>query len=143
MDGSAPQAFRVLLVEDDPLDAFLTKQYLAQAAVEAELYHVPDGEAALQFLNKKGKYKKASRPDLILLDMNLPKLDGKEVLQHIKMNPAVWDIPVIVVSGQEKNRPAPEEGMLENSFIHKWLDIKDFMALARAVSDFAMEPSRS
>src|SRR5687767_13300586 len=90
----------ILLVEDDPLDELMTKKFLKRGPLHYNLNVVRDGETALDFLTQKNSHRDAPQPDLILLDIGLPKMDGKEVLKEIRKMPRLKDIPVVVLSGQ-------------------------------------------
>ena len=95
-DGRSP--IDILLVEDNPGDERLTREALKEGKVYNNLHWVKDGVDALEFLRQRGKYKDAPRPDIILLDLNLPKKDGREVLQDIKSDEALKRIPVVVLT---------------------------------------------
>jgi len=99
---------RVLLVEDDPAAARLTEEALRDALVSLHLDTVSDGEAALHFLKRTNGYADAVRPDLILLDLNLPKIDGGEVLRRIKADPDLTDIPVVILTASENPKDIKE-----------------------------------
>ena len=88
----------ILLVEDSPADIALTEEALKESGLENTLTIVTDGEQAIEYLSKRGKYKDAEKPDLILLDLNMPKKNGHEVLEVIKENPKLEEIPVVVLT---------------------------------------------
>ncbi len=88
----------VLLVEDSPADARLTQEVLKGGDICKHLTIVKDGVEALSYLRREGRYRDALRPDVVLLDLNLPKMDGREVLKRIRTDPALWSIPVIVLT---------------------------------------------
>ena len=88
----------VLLVEDSPADARLTQEVLKGGDIRKHLTIVRDGVEALSYLRREGRYRDALRPDVVLLDLNLPKMDGREVLKRIRTDPALWSIPVIVLT---------------------------------------------
>jgi CheY-like chemotaxis protein len=88
----------VLLVEDSPADARLTQEVLKGGDIRKHLTIVKDGVEALSYLRREGRYRDALRPDVVLLDLNLPKMDGREVLKRIRTDPALWSIPVIVLT---------------------------------------------
>jgi chemotaxis family two-component system response regulator Rcp1 len=102
MSESQP-TIEVLLVEDSPADARLTQEVLKGGDIRKHLTVVKDGVEALSYLRREGKYCDAPRPDVVLLDLNLPRMDGQEVLKRIRTDPALWSIPVIVLttSGDE------------------------------------------
>ena len=88
----------VLLVEDSPADARLTQEVLKGGDIHKHVTVVTDGVEALSYLRREGRYCDAPRPDVVLLDLNLPKMDGREVLKRIRTDPALWSIPVIVLT---------------------------------------------
>ena len=92
------QARQILLVEDNPADARLTREAFWETGISHSLHVVEDGVEAMSFLLRKGKYADAVRPELILLDLNLPKKDGREVLSEIKSDESLWRIPVVVLT---------------------------------------------
>jgi CheY-like chemotaxis protein len=96
--GTDATPIEVLLVEDSPGDVRLTREAFKDAKVHINFHVAPDGTEAMAFLCREGKYANAPRPDLILLDLNLPKKDGREVLAEIKENPALKSIPVVVLT---------------------------------------------
>jgi CheY-like chemotaxis protein len=96
--GKIVKPIDILLVEDNPADIRLTKEALKESKVKNKLYVVEDGSDAIKFLRRKGKYKNAIRPDLILLDLNLPKKHGVEVLEEIKFDEDLKRIPVVVLT---------------------------------------------
>ena len=127
----------ILLVEDDPGDARLTLEVLKDSKVRNKLYVVGDGEEALAFLRKEGKYSEMSRPDLILLDLNLPKKDGREVLAEIKTDENLKRIPVVVLTTSQA-----EEDILKvynlhaNCYITKPVDLDQFINVVKLIEDF-------
>src|SRR6476646_4179236 len=96
--GTDAAPIEVLLVEDSPGDVRLTREAFKDAKVHINLHVSSDGVEAMAFLGREGKYAKAPRPDLILLDLNLPKKDGREVLEEIKASPALKSIPVVILT---------------------------------------------
>ena len=127
----------ILLVEDNLGDVRLTMEALKDAKVLNNLYVVDDGLEALAFLNRQGKHKNATRPDLILLDLNLPKKDGREVLGEIKVNPDLRRIPVVILTTSKA-----EEDILKtydlhaNCYITKPVDLEKFIEIISAIEDF-------
>lgn len=130
-------AINILLVEDNPGDIRLTKEVLKEGKIQNNLSVVMDGEEALFFLNKEGKYKTAVTPDIILLDLNLPKKDGREVLSEIKSNPKLMCIPVIVLTTSEA-----EQDIINmyahhaNCYITKPVDFNQFINVIRSIENF-------
>ncbi len=128
---------KILLVEDSPSDIDLTKEALDEGKIIHELFVVEDGLAAMQFLRKEGPYGDMPRPDVILLDLNLPKKDGREVLVEIKSDRALKRIPVIVLttSAAEEDICSTYEHYA-NCYITKPVDVEDFIRVLRSFSDF-------
>src|SRR5688572_12957536 len=127
----------ILLVEDNPGDVRLTKEALIELKVRHNLHVVTDGEAALEFLFKRERYGKAVRPDLILLDLNLPRRNGREVLEQIKQDPDLKLIPVLVLttSGSPLDVRAAYS-LHANSYIVKPRDLDKFWEVASAIEEF-------
>lgn len=127
----------ILLVEDNPYDVRLTREAFKDAGVQNALSVVDDGEDALRFLRREGEYASAVRPDLILLDLNLPGKSGREVLREIKQDPDLKCIPIVVLttSGNEEDIRLAYE-MHVNAYITKPVDLEHFIKIAGAVGDF-------
>jgi CheY-like chemotaxis protein len=127
----------ILLVEDNPGDVRLTREALKDGKVLTSLHVVEDGAAALDFLYRRGKFSEAPRPDLILLDLNLPKKDGREVLATIKSDAALHLIPVVVLTTSKA-----EEDLLKaynlnaNCYITKPVDFDQFIRIVRTIEEF-------
>lgn len=127
----------ILLVEDNPGDVRLTREALKDAKVRNHLHVVDDGVKALQFLRHEGEYADAVRPDLILLDLNLPRKSGREVLQEIKADPALLQIPVVVLTSSEADQDIAQAYELHaNCFVTKPVDLDQFIAVVRSLEDF-------
>lgn len=126
----APQPFRILLAEDEPADAHLVKTALTQNRILAELHVVTDGRRALEFLRREGAHNAhAPRPDLILLDLNMPRMDGRECLAQLKQDPHLKTIPVVVLTTSETARDVEAAYALGAAgFITKPMDIQQFFA---------------
>jgi CheY-like chemotaxis protein len=127
----------ILLVEDNPGDIRLTKEVLKEGKISNTLNVVTDGEEALMYLMKEGKYSNAQSPDLILLDLNLPKIDGRQVLEQIKNHPKLKIIPVIVLTTSEAEQDVLK--MYENHancYITKPVDFEQFISVIRTIEDF-------
>jgi CheY-like chemotaxis protein len=126
-----------LLVEDNLADARLTQESLKDCKVINELFTARDGIEAIDFLSKKGKFKSMPQPDLILLDLNLPRKDGKEVLAFIKESPALKAIPVVVLTSSRAERDIVQSYALHcNCYISKPLDIDEFGEVVNAIEGF-------
>ena len=127
----------ILLVEDNPGDVRLTKEALKEGKVLNKLHTVEDGIEALAFLNREGKYGDARRPELILLDLNLPKKDGRDVLSEIKSNGDLRRIPVVVLTTSRSEEDILKSYDLSaNCYITKPVDLDQFISVVRSISEF-------
>ena len=132
-----PAPVEILLVEDDPGDVLMTKEALADAKMANTLHVVPNGEEALQFLFQEGEYADAPRPGLILLDLNLPRVDGREVLARIKAEEALRRIPVVVLTTSEAEEDILRSyDLYANAYVTKPVDFEAFVKVVRQVDDF-------
>ncbi len=130
-------AFEILLVEDNPGDVFLTQEALREGQFPHRLSVAEDGEQALRFLRREGAYKNAPQPDLIFMDLNLPKKDGREVLAEVKNDPALRHIPVIVLTMSEADQDVARAYKLHaNCYLTKPIQMDDFLNMIRSVEDF-------
>lgn len=127
----------VLLVEDSPGDVRLTREAFADTKVHVNLHVAPDGADGMAFLGREGKHANAPRPDLILLDLNLPKKDGREVLGEIKESPTLRSIPVVILttSGAEVDILRSYD-LHANCYITKPVDLEGFLRVVRSIDDF-------
>jgi CheY-like chemotaxis protein len=131
------EPIELLLVEDNPGDVELTREALAEARVRNHLAVVSDGDEALRFLRREGAHAGAPRPDLILLDLNLPRVDGREVLAAIKGDPDLRRIPVVVLTTSEAERDIVEAYQLHaNAYIVKPVDLDQFLGVVRSIESF-------
>lgn len=127
----------ILLVEDNPADARLMQEALKEARVKAELIWTRDGIEALDFLHRRGPYADAPAPDLILLDLNLPRLNGKELLLQVKRDPLLLRIPIVMLSSSLSKRDVLDAYDAHvNSFMTKPVDFDEFMALMRLIDAY-------
>lgn len=127
----------ILLVEDNPGDVRLTLEVFKQSKMHNNLSAVGDGVEALAFLRREGKYTQSPRPDLILLDLNLPKKDGRDVLAEIKEDPDLRRIPVVVLTTSRAERDvAMSYNLHANCYISKPIDLEQFIAVVRSIEDF-------
>jgi len=130
----------ILLVEDNQGDVRLTREVLKDAKVRNNLAVCMDGEDALDYLNRRGRHTDASRPDLILLDLNLPLRDGREVLAEIKADPILRLIPVVVLTTSASEQDILRSYNLHaNCYITKPVDLAQFMHVVRTIQDFWLE----
>ena len=129
----------ILLIEDNPGDVRLTKEALRDSKVINNLSVVSDGVQALEFLHREGRYADAVRPDVILLDLNLPRKDGREVLEEIKADPDLKRIPVVVITSSSSEEDVLRSYNLHaNCYISKPVDLEQFIAVVRSIEDFWM-----
>lgn len=136
-------AFEILLVEDNPGDVFLTQEAFREGQFEHRLSVAEDGEQALRFLRREGSYKNAPRPDLILMDLNLPKKDGREVLAEVKSDPGLKHIPVIVLTMSEADQDVTRAYKLHaNCYLTKPIEMENFLKMIRSVEDFWLSIAR-
>jgi CheY-like chemotaxis protein len=127
----------ILLVEDNPGDSRLALEALKESKLRNNLHIVTDGMEAMDFLYKKGKYEQVPRPDLILLDLNLPKKDGREVLAEIKSDPDLKRIPVVILTISKAEEDVLKTYNLHaNCFITKPLDLSQFVTVVKSIEDF-------
>lgn len=134
---SNPRQFNILLVEDDPADAYLARTAIREAKVVCEVHHVSDGDKAIAFLRQKGDQASAPRPDLILLDLNMPGRDGRQVLAEIKGDVSLRDIPVVVLTTSDASSDIKAcYAAGANSFVTKPVDLDGFLRAMRSIEDY-------
>lgn len=127
----------ILMVEDNPGDVRLTQEALKDAKVSNTLHVVEDGVAALEFLYRHGTYSDAPRPDLILLDLNLPKKNGREVLEEVKQDTRLKTIPVVILTTSQAEEDILRAYSLHaNCYITKPVDFVQFIKIVRSIEDF-------
>jgi len=127
----------VLLVEDNPGDVRLTREALKDGKVSNNLSVMQDGVEALRFLRREGPYADAPRPDVVLLDLNLPKKDGRQVLQEMKQDRSLRTIPVVVLTSSDAERDIVGAYELQaNCYITKPVDLDQFITAVRSIEDF-------
>jgi two-component system, chemotaxis family, response regulator Rcp1 len=138
----------ILLVEDNPGDVDLAREGLEEGKVRNQLHVVGDGEAALAFLRRQAPYADAPRPDVILLDLNLPRKDGREVLAEIKADDHLKDIPVVVLTSSKDEEDILRSYKLHaNCYIAKPIRFQQFVQVVKAIEEFwftivALPPGR-
>jgi two-component system, chemotaxis family, response regulator Rcp1 len=131
------RGIEILLVEDNPGDVRLTKEALKDGKILNNLNVVTDGVEAMAFLNREGKYVDAPRPELILLDLNLPKKDGREVLAEIKSQPGLKCIPVVILTSSAAEQDIIKSYNLHaNCYITKPVDLDQFIHVVRSIEQF-------
>jgi CheY-like chemotaxis protein len=131
------RAIEILLVEDNPGDVRLAVEGLKEGKVRNNLHVACDGVEAMAFLRQEGPYATAERPDLILLDLNLPRKDGREVLTEIKADPALRTIPVVILTTSSAEQDILRSYELQaNCYITKPVDLDQFITVIRSIEDF-------
>ena len=127
----------ILLVEDNPGDERLTREALKEGKVYSNLHWVKDGVEAMEFLRRQGKYSHVPRPDIILLDLNLPKKDGREVLHDIKNDDALKRIPVVVLTTSKAEEDVLRTYNLHaNCYVTKPVDLEKFIVVVKSIDVF-------
>jgi chemotaxis family two-component system response regulator Rcp1 len=131
------RAIEILLVDDSPTDVRLTQEALQECNLINQLHVVDDGEEAVDFLRQRGRYADARRPDLILLDLNLPKKDGREVLAEIKADDRLRQIPVVVLTTSNNEKDILQADDLNcNCYITKPVDFERFLNIVKSIEHF-------
>ncbi len=127
----------IVLVEDDPGDVLMTTEALEESKLLHTLNVLNDGEEAIRYLRREAPYENASRPDLVLLDLNLPRLDGREVLSIVKNDPALRSIPCVVLTTSDaEDDVACSYDLHANAYVTKPVDFNAFTAVVRQIDDF-------
>jgi CheY-like chemotaxis protein len=135
--GALARPIEVLLVEDNPADVRLTREAFKTGRVGSRLSVVSDGVEAMEFLHRTGKYTEAPRPDLVLLDLNLPRKSGREVLQEIKTDPVLRRIPVMVLTTSNAAQDLDRAYNLHaNCYVAKPVDFEQFLSVVRSIEHF-------
>ena len=136
-DRMTARPVQLLLVEDSPGDVELTREALEEARVANTLHVVSDGVEAMEFLRRQGRFADAVRPDLVLLDLNLPRKDGRQVLAEIKEDPELRRIPVVVLTTSQAEKDVLAAYQLHaNAYIVKPVDLQQFLDVVRSVEGF-------
>ncbi len=131
------QPIEILMIEDNPSDVRLTKEAFKDAKVRNRMHVAVDGEDAMVFLHREGRHSEAPRPDLILLDLNLPKKNGREVLAEIKSDSELRRIPVVILTTSDDERDIMTAYDLHvNAYVKKPVDLEQFIKIVEAVEDF-------
>jgi CheY-like chemotaxis protein len=137
MTPPSASPIEVLLVEDDPGDILMTREAFEDNKLSNKLHVVNDGEQAIAFLTRQGDFDDAPRPDLILLDLNLPRKDGREVLKEIKADEELRSIPVVVLTTSEAEEDILRSYNLHaNAYVTKPVDFERFIGVVRHIDDF-------
>jgi CheY-like chemotaxis protein len=136
-DAATLRAIEILIVEDNPGDVRLTIEGLNEGKVRNNLHVAKDGVEALQFLRRENQFADAVRPDLILLDLNLPRKDGRQVLSEIKADPDLKTIPVVVLTTSRAEQDVLHSYQLQaNCYITKPVDLEQFITVVKSIEDF-------
>lgn len=138
-----PERIRVLLVEDNAGDVRLTREAFKDAKVHLELHVASDGVEAMDFLHRRGPFAESPRPDLILLDLNLPRKDGREVLMEIKTDPTLMTIPVVILTTSGSEVDIEQSYQLHaNCYVSKPVELEGFLQVVRSIDDFWLSAVR-
>ncbi|MDR3654241.1 MAG: response regulator [Mycobacterium sp.] len=139
----AGRAIEILLVEDDPGDELITREAFEHNKLKNNLHVAHDGEEGLDFLYKRGEYGGAPRPDLILLDLNLPKYDGRQLLEKVKSDPELSRIPVVVLTTSSAEEDILRSYELHaNAYVTKPVDLDQFITAVRQIDEFFIQVVR-
>ncbi len=130
-------SINILLVEDNPADAELTRLAMEDVKMVNTLYVVNDGVKAMDFLHRRGEFADAPRPDLILLDLNLPRKDGREVLAEVKADESLKAVPIVILTSSSAEEDILRTYKLHaNAFISKPVDLEQFIRVVRSIEEF-------
>jgi CheY-like chemotaxis protein len=136
-DQPAPRPIEILLVEDDPGDVLMTREAFEDYKIANRLSVVTNGEDAIAYLRRRGRFAEAPTPDLVLLDLNLPRRNGREVLAEIKGDPGLRRIPVVILTTSDAEEDVIAAYDLHaNAYVRKPVDFEQFVAAVRAIDDF-------
>ena len=139
-DRKQGEPITILLVEDNPADARLVKEAMKEVKINNTLYHVPDGVEAMAFLRRQGEYSKMIRPDVVLLDLNMPRKDGRQTLKEIKADPDLRRIPVVILTVSDAEEDIIKSYDLHaNCYVTKPLDLDEFSKVVKGIENFWFE----
>ncbi|MGC4868964.1 response regulator [Micromonospora sp. DT53] len=137
MGADSPQPVRILVVDDDPGDVLMIEEALADSDVEKIIDVVSDGEEAMEFLRAEGRHEQARRPDVILLDLNMPRMDGRQVLGAVKQDEDLRTIPIVVLTTSNADTDIVGSYTLQaNAYVTKPIDLDDFNDVVRRIDEF-------
>lgn len=137
------RAIDILLVEDDPGDELITREAFEHNKLKNRLHVAHDGEEGLNYLYRRGEFADAPRPDLILLDLNLPKYDGRQLLEKVKSDPDLAQIPVVVLTTSSAEEDILKSYKLHaNAYVTKPVDLDQFMRAVRQIDEFFVQVVR-
>ena len=133
----AKRSVEILVVDDNPGDVRLTAEALKDVKIRNRVHTVKDGREAIAFLRRKGKHAHAPRPDLILLDLNMPRMDGMQVLAEIKKDSTLMSIPVVILTGsREMEDIAQSYSLNANCYVTKPIDLEQFITMVKSITSF-------
>jgi CheY-like chemotaxis protein len=139
----AAKAIDILLIEDDPGDELLTREVLERNKFQNTLHVARDGQEGLDYMYRRGKYQDAPQPDLILLDLNLPKYDGRQLLERFKSDPDLCHIPIVVLTTSAADEDILRSYQLHaNAYVTKPVDLYQFMRAVRQIDEFFVQVVR-
>ncbi|MGW0218320.1 response regulator [Micromonospora chokoriensis] len=137
MGADSPQPVRILVVDDDPGDVLMIEEALADSDVDKIIDVVSDGEEAMEFLRAEGRHQEARRPDVILLDLNMPRMDGRQVLGAVKQDEDLRTIPIVVLTTSNADTDIVGSYTLQaNAYVTKPIDLDDFNDVVRRIDEF-------
>lgn len=137
MGQPSPNPVRILVVDDDPGDVLMIEEALEESDVEKVIDVVADGEEAMEFLRREGRHTEAQRPDVILLDLNMPRMDGRQVLGEVKRDEDLRSIPIVVLTTSNADNDVVSSYTLQaNAYVTKPIDLDDFNDVVRRIDEF-------
>ncbi|MEN3615101.1 response regulator [Plantactinospora sp. ZYX-F-223] len=137
MHAAEPNPVRILVVDDDPGDVLMIEEALATSEVPKAIDVVGDGQEAMEFLHQEGRHREASRPDMILLDLNMPRMDGRQVLNQVKSDDNLRTIPVVVLTTSNADTDIlGSYNLRANAYVTKPIDLDDFNDVIRRIDEF-------
>ncbi|MGN9810465.1 response regulator [Micromonospora sp. BQ11] len=137
MPPVTPSPVRILVVDDDPGDVLMIEEALADSDVEKVIDVVSDGQEAMEFLRREGRHTEARRPDVILLDLNMPRMDGRQVLSEVKSDEDLRTIPIVVLTTSNADTDILGSYTLQaNAYVTKPIDLDDFNDVVRRIDEF-------
>ncbi|MEU4775427.1 response regulator [Micromonospora sp. NPDC023633] len=137
MGADSPSPVRILVVDDDPGDVLMIEEALADSDVDKVIDVVSDGQEAMEFLRREGRHTDARRPDVILLDLNMPRMDGRQVLGEVKSDEDLRTIPIVVLTTSNADTDIVGSYTLQaNAYVTKPIDLDDFNDVVRRIDEF-------
>ncbi|MBO4208811.1 response regulator [Micromonospora echinofusca] len=137
MGAGTPSPVRILVVDDDPGDVLMIEEALEDSDVDKVIDVVGDGQEAMEFLRQEGRHTEARRPDVILLDLNMPRMDGRQVLGEVKSDPDLRTIPIVVLTTSNADTDIVGSYTLQaNAYVTKPIDLDDFNDVVRRIDEF-------